>query len=274
MTSTDSIEAAVHCAAPPPAEPAFGSEEFDGHGIPRELHWQVAWSGHKERVRELIAEHQPARVCEIGGGRSPLFSPDELARLGVAEYTILDISDEELALAPSGYQTVCGDICDPALARAGSRFDLMFSQMVAEHVEDGDRMHRNVLSLLAPGGIAFHFMPTLYYPVFAANGLLPPRVSNWALRRFADRPFPKFPARYSKCFGPTPAMHAYLDRVGYEVVEYRPFYGSIYFDRLPVIRTVERALSRRAAQRRSPHFTSFTYLIVRKPSAASGRTRG
>ena len=250
------------------------ADVIDRHGIAEELHWQVAWSGHKDRVRELISEHHASRVCEIGGGRSPLFSPEEVAELGVSEYTILDISAEELALAPPGYGTFCGDICDSSLTRPGDRFDLMFSQMVAEHVEDGDRMHRNVLALLAPDGIVFHFMPTLYYPAFAANGLLPPRLTSWALRRFADRPSPKFPARYSKCFGPTRGMHAFLEGVGYDVVEYRPFYGSIYFDRLPGIRAVERALSRRAATRRSPRFTSFTYLILRKPPAAAAPAGG
>jgi hypothetical protein len=236
------------------------------HGIPEGLNWQTAWSGHKDRVRQLIVEHGPQRVCEIGGGRSPLFSPEEVAALGVTEYTIVDISAEELALAPAGYETVCGDICDRDLLPSGGRFDLMFSQMVVEHVADGDLMHRNVLSLLAPGGIAFHFMPTLHYPAFAVNGVLPAWLTGWALRRFADRETPKFPAHYSRCFGPTPAMRAYLVGVGYEVVEHRPFYGSIYFERIPGVRSVERAMSRWAARRRSPRLSSFAYLVLRKPS--------
>lgn len=274
MTASNGTRPAPRSIVSGPAAPPVGPAASDSHGIPPELHWSVAWSGHEERVRRLIEEHRPARVCEIGGGRSPLFSPHEVTRLGVSEYTILDISADELALAPPGYETVCGDICDPALARPGARFDLMFSQMVAEHVSDGDRMHRNVLALLAPGGVAFHFMPTLHYPVFAANRLLPQGLSNWALRRFADRPFPKFPARYSKCYGPTPAMYAYLEGIGYEVVEYRPFYGSIYFDRLPGIRNVERALSRLAARRRTPRFTSFAYLVLRKPPGAPATAGG
>ena len=60
-------------------------------------------------------------------------------------------------------------------------------------------------------------------------------------------------------------MHAYFGDLGYEVVEYRPFYGSVYFERMPGLRTVERTLSRRAAERRDPRFTSFVYLVLRKP---------
>lgn len=233
----------------------------------RELHWLTGIREHKQRVRQLIVDYGLTAICEIGGGRTPLFSVDEVAELGV-DYTVLDISDEELALAPPGYRTICADICDGDMAGEGARFDLMFSSMVAEHVRDGDLMHRNVFAMLKPGGIAFHYMPTLYYPVFAANRLMPQRVSTWALKTFADRPSPKFPARYSRCLGPTEAMHDYLAGVGFEVVEYRPFYGSVYFESIPGVRQVERSVARWAARRRNPWLTSFAYLIVRKPATA------
>lgn len=234
-----------------------------------ELHWLTGIREHEDRVRELIRDYQPRSICEIGGGRSPLFGPEEVTDLGV-DYTILDISDEELELAPPGLHTLCGDICDDEIVGDGSRFDFMFSSMVAEHVRDGDLMHRNIFSMLKPGGVAFHYMPTLFYPVFAANRVMPQRLSTWALKRFADRPSPKFPARYSKCMGPTDAMRTYLMGVGYEVVEYRPFYGSVYFEFMPGVRQVERSIARWAAQRRNPWLTSFAYLVVRKPGPRAG----
>ena len=248
------------------AEPDFGRSL--PNAMPMELHWLTGQQEYKECVRQLITRNGLRSVCEIGGGRSPLFDADEVAQLGI-DYTVLDVSDEELALAPPGYHTICADICDADLPVKADRFDLMFSVMVAEHVRDGDLMHRNIFSMLKPGGMAFHYMPTLYYPVFAANLVMPQRMSTWALRRFANRPSPKFPALYSKCMGPTDAMRAYLGRVGYEVVEYRPFYGSVYFESIPGVRGVERTLSKWAARRRIPWLTSFVYLIVRRPATGS-----
>src|SRR5690606_31706782 len=153
-------------------------------------------------------------------------------RLGV-EYTVMDVSQHELDLAPEGYRTLCYDVCDPEVARLGERFDLVLSRMVAEHVPDGEAMHRNVFRMLRPGGVAFHFFPTLYTPVFLANRLMPERVTRAVQRRIADREQPKFPAVYSMCRGPTPRARAALERIGYEVREYRPFYGSDYLKGLP-----------------------------------------
>lgn len=244
----------------------------DPKAVAPELHWLTAIREHEGRVRELIRDYQPRSICEIGGGRSPLFGPKAVAELG-ADYTILDISEEELGLAPAGLRTLCGDICDPEIVGDGSRFDFMFSSMVAEHVRDGDLMHRNIYAMLKPGGVAFHYFPTVFYPVFAANRVMPQRLSAWALRRFADRASPKFPARYSKCLGPTDSMHSYLTRVGYEVVEYRPFYGSVYFEFMPGVRQIERSIARWAAHRRNPWLTSFAYLVVRKPGSRADLER-
>ena len=102
----------------------------------------------------------------------------------------------------------------------------MVSRMVAEHVPDGVTMHRNVFDLLHPGGVAFHFFPTLWYPVFVANRYLPESMSSFLLTHGNDRHDPKFPAFYSGCVGPSPKARKRLEDIGYEVVEYRPFYGS------------------------------------------------
>lgn len=229
-----------------------------------ELDFRTAWQGHAATCRTLIERHRARAVCEIGGGRSPLFSPAELAELGL-DYTLLDISAEELAAAPAGYDTLCADICSPNLADAAPRFDLMFSKMVAEHVPDGERMHRNVHQLLHPGGIAFHFFPTLFAPVFVLNRVLPERLTSWALERGLPRDAPKFPALYSKCFGPTQRMHRFFTGLGYEVLEYRPFYGYEYLDRVPVLRRIDAGFWAWSGRRHSTRFTSFAYLVLRKP---------
>ena len=64
---------------------------------------------------------------------------------------------------------MAGDL-DPALI---GRFDLVISRMVMEHVRDAKRAWTNISGLLAPGGVAFAFHPTLYAPPFLINWLAP-----------------------------------------------------------------------------------------------------
>jgi hypothetical protein len=241
--------------------------------FPPGLHADVAWDSHLDRCQELIERGGYRSVCEIGGGRHPLLSLEQVGRLGI-EYTVMDVSSDELELAPDGYHSLCFDVCDPQVAALGERFDLVLSRMVAEHVTDGATMHRNVFRLLRPGGLAFHFFPTLYTPVFLANRLLPERVARVVQRRVADRDQPKFPAHYSMCRGPTPRMVATLEAIGYEVQEYRPFYGTDYLKYIPVLGTIDAAIAAWAARRRNPYMTSYAFLLLRKPRAtANGSAR-
>ena len=226
-----------------------------------------AFQHYKERARQLITTNAFSTVCEIGGGRSPLFTDKEIAELRL-EYTILDISEDELAAAPSYCLKVRGDICvrDPG-ARSG-QYDFMFSRLVAEHVSSASAMHRNIFQLLQPGGLAFHFFPTLFTPAFVVNRVLPEHVAQrlllafWPSRRTIHQ---KFPARYSKCFGPTSPMKRFIRNLGYEVEEYRAFYGTGYLARIPVLRSVESFISVTAARRLGPWFSSYAWLLVRKP---------
>jgi len=233
-----------------------------------QLSTSYAHSHFKEHCREIIVANHYTAICELGGGRRPLFELDEIHELGV-DYTILDVSQHELDLAPEGYKKVCADICSSEVA--GS-YDFVFSRLLAEHVPDGDVMHQNVRKLLRDGGTAFHFFPTLYHPAFVLNWLAP----EWITRRAIPvlTPFrhreSKFPAHYSQCYGPTRKMFSHFADLGYIVQKYRPFYGTNYLTRVPVMRLAEDKFSRRAARRRSPLFSSFAWLILRKPDALSG----
>lgn len=241
-------------------------EEISVATIPAGLHSADARLSHKSTCAELIRSRGFKSICEIGGGRAPLFSLGEVAEFGI-DYTVLDISSAELALVPQGYETLEFDICDPALGDVGEKFDFMFSRMLAEHVPDGAAMHRNTFSLLRPGGQVFHFFPTLYAPVFVANRLFPEKLSSTLQKWFAPRTEPKFPAHYSLCRGPTPRMMRILAEFGFQVEEYRPFYGaSGYFQRLPPLRLIDDGLSSWAARRRNPYLTSFAFLRLGKPA--------
>ncbi|HXF97238.1 MAG TPA: methyltransferase domain-containing protein [Gaiellaceae bacterium] len=230
--------------------------------LPSELDARTAHDGFLPFCRDLIVEHGFRRVCEIGGGRNPLFAVAEVRELGL-HYIVLDVSASELEHAPDDFEKVVGDICRID-ERTISDIDFVFSHMVAEHVSDGAAMHRQIFRILRPGGMAAHLFPTLFSPVFVANRLLPDRLVDPISRRLYPTK-KRFPARYSKCFGPTRGMHRMLREIGYEVVAYRPFYGTGYFERWPILGRIERSISTVGAPRRNPYLTSYVWLVVRKP---------
>ena len=224
-----------------------------------------AFAHEKDVIRQLIVDRKLKAVCEVGGGREPLFTVDEVAELDL-DYTVLDISAAELALTSPHYTKVIGDICSLSSddSRIGS-YDLVFSRQLAEHVSSGEAMHRNIFQLLRPGGIAFHFFPTLFSPAFVANKLLPERLAQWTLRIVLGGHHEKFPAKYSWCYGPSPRRMQKFTALGYTVIEYRPFYGTAYLQFFPVARRLEQSFHGMAAKRRSRLFTSYAWLILLKP---------
>lgn len=228
--------------------------------------FREAWRDHAATVRRLIEASGARTVCELGGGANPALPLDWVRARGL-EYTILDVSPEELAKAPAGYRKLAADICGEPPPQAGP-FDFMFSKMLAEHVASGERFHRNVYRLLAPGGLAFHFFPTLYAPPFVANRLLPDDLSSRTLQAFAPRDrhrHGKFPARYSWCRGPTRAQLARLRALGYEIVGYRGFFGHDYYRRVPPLHWA----AARAADWLCAHpwasATTFAQALLRRP---------
>jgi SAM-dependent methyltransferase len=231
----------------------------------QQLDYTAAFAGFEPKVLELIRENGHTEICDIGGGRTPLLWPREVEELGV-EYTLMDVSEEELALAPKGHKTLALDITAPLDPSHHERFDLIFSKFVAEHVPDGGAMHRNIFSMLRPGGHAFHLFPTLYHPAFVANRILPMHMTDRLRNAAAGVAYPKFPAVYSMCFGPTPEREAAFRAMGYEVVEYTGFYGTPYLRRVPGLNAVDAKVNAWLARRRVRNLTSYAYLLLRRPA--------
>lgn len=223
-----------------------------------------AWREFDATLRALITAQGLTRVCEIGGGANPALPRDFLGRHRV-DYTVLDVSATELDKAPPGYRTVVGDIADPGVAGHGP-FDLVFSKMLAEHVRDGRAFYRNVRALLADGGWALHFFPTLYALPFVVNRIIPERLSARLLALVAPRDQVregKFPAYYSWCRGPARAHIRRLEALDFEVVEYAGFFGHDYYQRLPLVRTLHRGLTGWLVQHPTAHWTSFAFVTLR-----------
>jgi len=224
-----------------------------------------AFTGYQAALMRLVESRRCRSICEVGGGANPALPLDYLASHRL-RYCLLDVAPEELAKAPAGYDKVVADICSDT-APPGGPFDLVVSKMLAEHVRRPRPFHRNVRALLRPGGLAFHFYPTLYALPFVANLLLPERASAAALRLFSPRhpvQHRKFPAYYRWCRGPTAAQTRRFERVGYIVEQYIGFFGHRYYRRIPVVRSLHAWATTFLLRHPVPWFTSFAYLIMRR----------
>lgn len=234
-----------------------------------------AWADHDRAVSELAQAPTVRRICEVGGGANPLLPLDWVQQAGV-EYTVLDVSAAELKKAPAGFQLVEADISCP-LAGLGP-FDLVLSKMLAEHVPDARVLHENVFRMLAPGGLAFHFFPTLFAPPFLMNWLTPEFLSSWLLPRLqanraGDGHHGKFPAYYQWCRGPSRQQIRRFESLGYIVRDYRGFFGHSgsathgpgYYDRFPRINVAHQFLSECLVRRPIPALTSYAWLLLERP---------
>lgn len=222
--------------------------------------------GYRDLVVDWIRRSDAADVCDIGGGRNPMLSPELVDELDL-RYTVLDISQNELDLAPKTFERVCADIAGEHFETENA-FDLMFSKFVAEHVANGELLHRNVLQSLKPGGTAIHYFPTLYCLPFMANRILPEAVGSRVLDVVSPRNrnrAEKFPAHYSWTRGPTRRQLERLRHVGFEVVEYTAGFGHGYYRRIPVLREIAKRWFRTAEHHQWYTFSSFAIVVLRKP---------
>jgi SAM-dependent methyltransferase len=229
-----------------------------------------AFDKYKATIVELARDRDLQRHLEIGGGRDPLFLPDEIESHGF-EVTLNDISAHELSLAPDGYRKIVCDItADTAPATLGEgRYDIIYCRMVMEHVPDVAKMWENIYAMLAPGGIVLSFFPTLYAPPFVLNRLMPEKLSRLLLEtifpeRRPDGGDPKFPVFYDCCFSDEKKIKPMLERVGFSEITVLPFWGYAYFWKLPGIKQIDAAFTRLARQRNWRAVSSFAYVVAKK----------
>jgi SAM-dependent methyltransferase len=255
------------------AQSAFLAEPLRRLGYDSRETW--AWDNYRPTILAFVEALRNAgrrqdggiRLLEVGGGRGPQLTPAQAEDLGVV-LTVNDIDARELSLAPAGFATarfdIAGDV-DPGLF---GKFDLIFSRMVFEHVKNAPRAWRNIRALLAPGGVALAFHPTLYSPPFVLNWLMPEGVSARLLKRFFpwrhDGDYPKFPARYEMCFAAASRVAPALRDAGFSEVLIAPFFGHRYLRSVPVVREVEGALHVLAERRDWRALASYAYTLARR----------
>ncbi len=228
------------------------------------------WEGAPAFFASLIERAGSESLLEIGSGANPTLPPEYVRSRGV-RYTTNDVSESELLKAESSYETLQLDMAAAdGRALPTEAFDFVFSRMVNEHVEDGERYYRNIFSVLRPGGVSAHCFSTLYALPFVINRFLPEPIGSRIFDAFQLRDrhqHDKFRARYSWSRGPTRRMIAGLSGIGFEIVEYRGFFGHRYYDKgLPaVLQRLETAKSGWLRDHPVPALTSYAAVVLRKP---------
>lgn len=220
----------------------------------------------EDQLTELIEQNSLKDICDIGGGANPIFDREFHRRNGL-NYSLLDISQKELDKAPDYYHKVCADILDPS-QMPKEKWDLVFSQTLAEHVEDGKKFHESVYRSLKPGGYAMHIFPTMYAIPFVVNKFLPEKLGSKILDLLLPRDrfqHDKFPAFYHWCEGPTNRMISRLESIGYEVTNYQGLFGHRYYRFLKPLQWWQDKYANWLVKHPNPFHTSYVIQILRKP---------
>lgn len=231
------------------------------------------WSGGPGFFASLINREGSTAILEIGAGANPTLPPSYVDASEVS-YTTNDVSPAELEKAGPSYERLCLDMAavNPATLPR-QMYDFVFSRMVAEHVANGEAYYRNIWAALKPGGVTAHCFSTLYAAPFLVNHVLPEPVSSRLLDASAPRDRyqkDKFRAAYSWSRGPSRRMLARLHGLGFEIDEYRGFFGHAYYDNR-ALRILHRLEQRKAAWLREhpvPALTSYAVVVLRKPHDA------
>ncbi len=227
---------------------------------------QNEWHEYPQFIQGLVQEYSARTICDIGGGANPIL-PLEFIQAHNLDCTVLDISSEELEKAPKGYKKLVQDIEAVDFPETG-QFNLIVTKMMAEHVRNGRLFHKNIYSLLKPGGFAVHYFPTLYALPYLVNKLTPEWLSSLLLDIFLPRDryqTAKFPAYYSWTYGPTPSMLKMLKGIGYEIIEFKGFFGTTYYSRIPIVRNIHKAYTVFLSKHPNPYLTSWAQVILCKP---------
>jgi SAM-dependent methyltransferase len=229
-------------------------------------HSSAAFAAYKPIILQLS---RGKSVLEIGAGRNPLFSPAELAAENIA-YSANDIAQSELNAMLHEVPRFAFDASQHVPGECLSRFDVIFSKMVQEHVQDTLGFYRNIALMLKPGGIALNFHPVLYALPFVVNKLMPESWSDpllYRLRKDRNKErSPKFPAVYDHCTVSETVRQRIRD-CGFAHVRQIAFYGHGYYKSLPLVRDAHRRFTDYAMGRDLTTLASFSYTLCMKAPA-------
>jgi SAM-dependent methyltransferase len=229
------------------------------------------WDRSGPYLKQQIVSLGLKNVADLGGGANPKLDREFIEQHGI-NYTVLDIEQIELDKAPDYCRKVCIDAGAPldefTRVVGENQFDLVFTHMFCEHVQDPISVHRNIWAALKHGGLAIHLFPAPYSVPLALNRLLPEFLTYRMLRvaqpeRDLQGKKRKFPAYYKMCEPPSARLHKKFTEMKFEVVQHTGFIGHRYYKRVPVLREVE-LLARKVLLRLQIPMVTFVLLVLRK----------
>jgi SAM-dependent methyltransferase len=230
------------------------------------------WERASDYLKSLILENGCKVVADIGGGAHPMIDLEFIHAHGL-DYYVFDISPSELAKADPGYRKIQLDIaCDESefhAKRIRTDFDLVFSHMMLEHVQDPLRAHANFGRMLGPSGLSVHLYPSMNNLPLFANSFMPEWISGPLLRvlqpgRVQDGTAGKFVAYYRYCGAPSQRLRKVLTGCGFDVLQHTAYVGHNYYKRIKPLAAAERALRKLILALRVP-MVSANLLVLRKP---------
>ncbi len=80
------------------------------------------WQAYKSLLEHLIDHYEVTKLCDLGGVVNPILTTDFISSRNL-DYTILDISENELGKAPDQYKKLAQDIMANDLSIT-EKFDL------------------------------------------------------------------------------------------------------------------------------------------------------
>jgi SAM-dependent methyltransferase len=235
-----------------------------------ELEWLEGGARLRVFIEELIANHSSRRICEIGAGPKPTVTPEMVKKHGL-HYAVVDESAREAGMANVAEHSVL-DICAKDARIPGERYDMVIAQAVAEHFKDSTNAYTNIFNALAPGGLCISTFSTLYSLPLLLNHLLPDCITDFLLYHFTPRSREhqgKFKAYYSHCRGPVKSQFKFFEGIGYEVLDYRGYFGHDYYQwKLPFLHFLEKKKTQLLLKMPIAYLTSGATVILRRPSCA------
>ncbi|WP_419659012.1 putative methyltransferase, type 11 [Desulfosarcina variabilis str. Montpellier] len=226
---------------------------------------EEAWLGFEDYLIRNIRKYEVKSICEIGGGANPVLNQIIIKKFNL-DYSILDISQEELEKVSDDYDKIKRDITSTNF-NLNRKFDLIISKMLAEHISDAKQFHKNTKTILKKNGLAIHFFPTLYSPPFLLNLLIPNDLSKILLNFFSPRNnfyYPKFPAYYQLCRGPIKSQLKIFKDFGYKIMEYKYFFGHGYYEKIRFLKIFQSLILKFLLKHPIPLFSSFSWLLLKK----------
>ncbi|HEY2722660.1 MAG TPA: class I SAM-dependent methyltransferase [Chitinophagaceae bacterium] len=225
-----------------------------------------AWKDFHDNIHQFILAKNVKDIAEIGGGANPLLSVEFIEEHEL-NYHVIDISADELSKADPRYKKIMLDIEKKDIGIPG-QYELVFSQLTAEHIKDIQSFYRNVFKLLKPGGSAYFFFACVTTLPTFLNYILPEFISKAILLVF--QPFRKnekhgkFTAYYKWCVGPTRKNIRRFESLRFEIAVYTGYFGHSYYQRIGLLNRLEKIKTNFLLKHPNPNFCSYSHLLLGK----------